>query len=247
MSWHLWCRLAWATTISNGIKRFHTCHWHFCFLLILHKWCKLGLYLDNYTKSQNLLYYCLLSEINKKFYVKVYPNLPLLRICFSLYIFNHVNHDIVVDNICACNSTVNHILVSVYLSSVGFILIYLIKCIFLIDLCRFIRKTFKLAWLYLQPDIIVFLGDLFDEGSTATADQFKITVHRFHSLFKIAPEEKVCNIFTYSWNLINLEKRERNLKSDVEVNNAKISRFIFRESLKELRNLVSNGNSDRSA
>lgn len=51
--------------------------------------------------------------------------------------------------------------------------------------------TYKRALKFAKPDIVCFLGDLLDEGSVATNDQFKNYVDRFNSIFHIDDNIKV--------------------------------------------------------
>ena len=48
---------------------------------------------------------------------------------------------------------------------------------------RYLWKTFTYAYHYSKPDVIVFLGDLFDEGSKATQAEYALTLDRFNSIF----------------------------------------------------------------
>lgn len=52
------------------------------------------------------------------------------------------------------------------------------------DIDRYLRKTFSYAYSYSQPDVIVFLGDLFDEGSKATKLEYSETLDRFRRIFR---------------------------------------------------------------
>lgn len=52
------------------------------------------------------------------------------------------------------------------------------------DSDRFVQKTFSLTYEYVQPDIIIFLGDLFDEGATSSDKEYSSYLHRFRSVFK---------------------------------------------------------------
>ena len=56
----------------------------------------------------------------------------------------------------------------------------LLKCFLLF---RFLRKTFSLAHSYTQPDVVVFLGDLMDEGSKATRSEYESYFTRFQDIF----------------------------------------------------------------
>ncbi|XP_052261926.1 uncharacterized protein LOC127865904 isoform X2 [Dreissena polymorpha] len=51
------------------------------------------------------------------------------------------------------------------------------------DIDRYLWKTFAHAFDYSQPDVIIFLGDLFDEGSKAFPEEYKSTLDRFQSIF----------------------------------------------------------------
>jgi len=46
-----------------------------------------------------------------------------------------------------------------------------------------LAKTFSYAMEYSDPDVIVFLGDIFDEGSRATDDQYDATLARFKAIY----------------------------------------------------------------
>ena len=56
---------------------------------------------------------------------------------------------------------------------------------------RYMHKTFALAYSYVQPDVVIFLGDLFDEGSVATALEYQRYKARFHSIFYPSQSSKV--------------------------------------------------------
>ena len=47
------------------------------------------------------------------------------------------------------------------------------------------NRGFTTAYHYFQPEVIFFLGDVFDEAKWCGADEFKNYVDRFHSLFPI--------------------------------------------------------------
>lgn len=50
-------------------------------------------------------------------------------------------------------------------------------------MCRYIAKTFPQAKSYVKPDWIIFLGDIFDEGLSASDDEFQRYFQRFDSIF----------------------------------------------------------------
>ena len=37
----------------------------------------------------------------------------------------------------------------------------------------------------MQPQLVLFLGDLFDEGSIANDEEFNTTIARFHDIFPV--------------------------------------------------------------
>ncbi|XP_064607270.1 metallophosphoesterase 1-like [Liolophura sinensis] len=51
------------------------------------------------------------------------------------------------------------------------------------DADRYLRNNFLLACGYIKPDVVVFLGDLLDEGSVATDEEFEDYTRRFQSIF----------------------------------------------------------------
>ncbi|KAL3876746.1 hypothetical protein ACJMK2_034543 [Sinanodonta woodiana] len=58
------------------------------------------------------------------------------------------------------------------------------------DSDRYLSKTFSYAYNYVQPDIVIFLGDLFDEGSKAPIEEYEFTFKRFHAIFAAAKNVK---------------------------------------------------------
>lgn len=60
------------------------------------------------------------------------------------------------------------------------------------DCDRYLRNNFNRAYNHVRPDVIVFLGDLLDEGSTATDNDYEIYVQRFQSVFQTpTPVQKI--------------------------------------------------------
>lgn len=51
------------------------------------------------------------------------------------------------------------------------------------------RKTFRLAVRHTDPHVIVFMGDLMDEGSVAKPDEFQRYVARFKDVFYVPSDE----------------------------------------------------------
>lgn len=53
------------------------------------------------------------------------------------------------------------------------------------DSDKYLQKSFGLAFGHVRPDAVIFLGDLFDEGSLATDDEFGDYVARFKKIFPL--------------------------------------------------------------
>ena len=53
-------------------------------------------------------------------------------------------------------------------------------------------KTFSRAHSYIRPDWTLFLGDIFDEGLSASDDEFKRYFDRFDSIFHYEDREQRC-------------------------------------------------------
>ncbi|XP_052817791.1 uncharacterized protein LOC128243849 isoform X1 [Mya arenaria] len=51
------------------------------------------------------------------------------------------------------------------------------------DIDRYLWKTFSYALEYSKPDIIIFLGDIFDEGSKASDSEYAATLARLRGIF----------------------------------------------------------------
>ncbi|CAF4486561.1 unnamed protein product [Rotaria sp. Silwood2] len=58
------------------------------------------------------------------------------------------------------------------------------------DADRYLAKTFSQVNQYIKPDWIIFLGDIFDEGLSATDDEFKRYFDRFDSIFQYENREQ---------------------------------------------------------
>lgn len=50
---------------------------------------------------------------------------------------------------------------------------------------RYLAATFSVMLNHYKPDVIVYLGDLMDEGSTSTLKQFYTYVKRLSEIFTI--------------------------------------------------------------
>ena len=84
---------------------------------------------------------------------------------------------------------------------------------------RYLTRTFGLAYHHVKPDIILFLGDLMDEGSTAPPDEYLYAYERFMEIFSVAKYTKVnipvCQFLYKAVQslLLSLNKKERYLFS----------------------------------
>uniref|UniRef100_K1R919 Calcineurin-like phosphoesterase domain-containing protein n=1 Tax=Magallana gigas TaxID=29159 RepID=K1R919_MAGGI len=58
------------------------------------------------------------------------------------------------------------------------------------DADNYLRKTFSFAAAHTKPDIVIFLGDLMDEGSQATPNEYRDTYYRFLNIFSHSPNVK---------------------------------------------------------
>lgn len=67
--------------------------------------------------------------------------------------------------------------------------LYFIKIIVLfhniVNFHRYLEKTFSRAVRFSQPHVIVFLGDLMDEGHIANAEDFERYKRRLDSIFSM--------------------------------------------------------------
>ncbi len=59
-----------------------------------------------------------------------------------------------------------------------------------IILIRYLAKTFSQAKSYVKPDWILFLGDIFDEGLSASDDEFQRYFQRFNLIFNYKNQER---------------------------------------------------------
>ena len=67
-----------------------------------------------------------------------------------------------------------------------------ISKIIVIDfLSRFLRVGFSRAMAHVQPDVVIYLGDLFDEGSTGSESDFESYIARFQKVFAVPSHVKV--------------------------------------------------------
>ena len=86
------------------------------------------------------------------------------------------------------------------------------------DSDSYIARTYNQALHYSKPDIVVFLGDLIDEGSVAGEQEFKDYVKRFYRIFDIKNNhDTIHHIFVpgdndiggEGWDRVTPEKVER--------------------------------------
>lgn len=59
------------------------------------------------------------------------------------------------------------------------------------DLCRYLSRGFAEAYAHVDPHVVVFLGDLLDEGSTASESEYELTWSRFNNIFRVGDQTKV--------------------------------------------------------
>ena len=77
---------------------------------------------------------------------------------------------------------------------------------------RYLSKTFRWAiWAY-QPQVIVFLGDLVDEGSECSDEEFKSYAKRFKGIY----DNKATNIYVAGDNDIGGEGSDPVTEEKVE-------------------------------
>lgn len=50
-------------------------------------------------------------------------------------------------------------------------------------LCRYLVNTYNHAFEFAKPEVVIFLGDLFDEGSTGSDEEFNLYVRRLFNIF----------------------------------------------------------------
>lgn len=58
-------------------------------------------------------------------------------------------------------------------------------------------KTYSTAFEFIQPNIVIFLGDLFDAGVDVSETQFKNYVKRFYRIFKMNKYVKVGKVRSF--------------------------------------------------
>ncbi|CAG9133473.1 unnamed protein product [Plutella xylostella] len=61
--------------------------------------------------------------------------------------------------------------------------VFPLNWLFIWDSDRYVKATFREALRHVQPDVVVFLGDLMDEGSIATDEQYARYVNRIFDIF----------------------------------------------------------------
>ena len=71
-------------------------------------------------------------------------------------------------------------------------------------LYRYLRNSFSRAYQHTQPDVIVFLGDLLDEGSKASKNEYLSYVDRFNNIFYETKFSKVKHSAIHLWLSMNL-------------------------------------------
>ena len=64
---------------------------------------------------------------------------------------------------------------------------------------RYLQKSFSIAFSHAKPDVVVFLGDLLDEGSQASPEDYQFYMKRFRHIFNIPSDVQVTMSFII-WN-----------------------------------------------
>jgi len=59
------------------------------------------------------------------------------------------------------------------------------------NIFRYLYKTFHKAFYHVQPHVVVFLGDIMDEGNIATDDEYRRYIERFNDVFHVSHRVKV--------------------------------------------------------
>lgn len=72
--------------------------------------------------------------------------------------------------------------------------VFLKADILFVLLCRYLRLGFWHALGHVRPDVVVFLGDLLDEGSVASDSDYQTYVKRFKNVFTF-PDHVQVDIF----------------------------------------------------
>ncbi|XP_065161737.1 uncharacterized protein Mppe isoform X3 [Atheta coriaria] len=86
-------------------------------------------------------------------------------------------------------------------------MIHFITPISIWDSDRYLAKTYSIAKKHAKPDLVLFLGDLFDEGSVAYEVEYKTYVSRLTNIFNL-DDDKLKHIFVPGDNDIGGEGRE---------------------------------------
>ena len=63
-----------------------------------------------------------------------------------------------------------------------------------LDCDRYLKNTFTRAFKHVQPDVVIFLGDELDEGSTTTNEEYEIYFQRFSAVFETSPSTQMIYI-----------------------------------------------------
>jgi len=82
------------------------------------------------------------------------------------------------------------------------------------DCDKYLQFGFFHAVSYVRPDVVVFLGDLLDEGSVASDDEYLTYVHRFRKVFRMPTN--VQSIFTFGDNDVGGEGLDSKQQSKID-------------------------------
>jgi metallophosphoesterase superfamily enzyme len=64
----------------------------------------------------------------------------------------------------------------------------------LCNIFRYLYKTFQKAFAHVDPHVVVFLGDVMDEGSIATRDEYRRYMERFYDVFHVGSSAMVSTL-----------------------------------------------------
>lgn len=53
------------------------------------------------------------------------------------------------------------------------------------------HRAFQTSMTYFHPELVVFLGDVFDEGKWCSDDEFQRYLHRFYDLFQMGDDQEL--------------------------------------------------------
>ena len=64
-------------------------------------------------------------------------------------------------------------------------------------MCRYLRLCFYQAFGHVRPHVVIFLGDLLDEGSLASDEEYTSYVQRFNTVFQTSNHIQVIRTLAF--------------------------------------------------